>query len=173
MPGRVQRSPVALPLRLRRRALGSRIAPEGTPVALLPGVLEGAGTRAAFHQTFATMDAKIATQPNEKRCDRVWESHTLELPSCCPVSKNPLPGSEVEINYFCQERHLEVFSLKAYLDSYVGGRGEVRSMEGMIAQVAQDCADALGQFVWLEARLNINPGQRMTLRCAADPKNGS
>lgn len=60
--------------------------------------------------------------------------------------------------------------LRAYVDSYQGGRGEVRSMEGMIQQIAQDCSDTIKTPVWVRAHLNITPSQQMYLECSALPR---
>jgi NADPH-dependent 7-cyano-7-deazaguanine reductase QueF len=83
------------------------------------------------------------------------------------MSGNPLEGSLIEISYAPSDRILEVASLRTYVDSYIGGRGEIRSMEGMIQQITQDCANVAGVMVHSVARLNINPNQRMTLECSA------
>lgn len=112
----------------------------------------------------------LKTQPNEARCAQTRETHILQIPVCCPVSDNPRPGSELEIEYTPGETVLEVVSLRAYVDSYQGGRGDVRSMEGMIQQITQDCANVLGRAVWVRANLVIEPGQRMRLECSAFAK---
>jgi hypothetical protein len=67
--------------------------------------------------------------------------------------------------------HLEVAALRNYIDSYQDGRGNVRSMEGMIQQIAQDCADAAQVEVTVNADLQIAPNQRMHLMCKATPEN--
>lgn len=115
----------------------------------------------------------LLTQPNENRCRTTTQHHFLDLPPCCPISGNPMSGSSLEIKYTPRSVHLEVQSLRAYVDSYVGGRGEIRSMEGMIQQIAQDCADATGAAVYVRADLNLNPGQKMRLDCAAHPSKAS
>jgi NADPH-dependent 7-cyano-7-deazaguanine reductase QueF len=97
------------------------------------------------------------------------ETHRLELSDCCPISHNPQVGSSIAITYEPQAVILEVAALRAYLDSYAGGRGSVRSMEGMIQQVAQDCANALKVYVKVQADLRIEPGQEMHLACCAFP----
>lgn len=97
------------------------------------------------------------------------EIHCLSLPRCCPVSGNPQPGSEIKISYEPNGRCLEVAALRTYLDSYVGGRGPVRSMEGMIQQIADDTAKTLGVMVTVEADLIIEPSQRMGLLCRGWP----
>lgn len=99
------------------------------------------------------------------------ETHALDLPPCCPISGNPLSGSTIEIQYEPKDRILEVVSLCAYVDSYQGGRGDVRSMEGMVQQITQDAADALGCTVWVLAVLNINPNQRLRIECSAHSEN--
>lgn len=111
----------------------------------------------------------LKTVRNEKRCFWTEETHELGIENCCPVSHNPLKGSLVRIRYEPDGEILEVASLRAYVDSYRGGRGEVRSMEGMIQQIAQDAANALKREVKVEAALEIDPGQRMKLFCYASP----
>jgi len=111
----------------------------------------------------------LKTQPNEARCTRTTQTHELDLPPCCPRSGNPLAGSSIAITYTPAETHIEVASLRKYVDSYQGGRGSIRSMEGMIQQIARDCSEAVGVPVTVTARLVINPGQRMTLTCDHSP----
>lgn len=95
------------------------------------------------------------------------EQHVLEIPPCCPVSKNPRPGSTITISYFPCGRSLEIASLYAYIHTFVGGlrdeQGElvVRDMEGMLMAIAQHCAQVLGQRVTLEADLQLLPRQQM------------
>ena len=115
----------------------------------------------------------LAVQKNEERCGRrtTKETHVLSIPPCCPVTLNPHAGSEIEISYIPHEFHLEVASLRAYVDNYQGGRGDVRSMEGMIQQITQDCADAVQTRVNTRAVLNLYPNQKMILECLANPKN--
>lgn len=114
--------------------------------------------------------AKLKTQKNEHRCHTMTSVHTLDLKPCCPISGNPLAGSVVEIEYRAADHLLEVEALRAYVDSYQGGRGDVRSMESMIQQITQDCADTLRCAVHVTARLNIAPEQKMRLECAAHAK---
>lgn len=68
---------------------------------------------------------------------------------------------------------LEVASLREYVDSYKGGKGDIRSMEGMIQQITQDCANAVKTVCHVRAELVIEPNQEMILDCsahfAADP----
>lgn len=99
------------------------------------------------------------------------ETHILELPRCCPMSGNPQPGSTLEIAYRPAAVVLEVTALRAYVDSYIGGRGDVRSMEGMIQQITQEAANAVGECVSVRADLIINPAQQMRLFCEAIPED--
>lgn len=107
----------------------------------------------------------LETQTNERRCHATTEEHVLSLPRCCPVSGNPRPGSEIHISYQPDKYHLQVAALRLYVDSYQGGRGAVRSMEGMIQQIAHDCAQAAEVGVTVKADLVIAPDQRMILTC--------
>lgn len=114
--------------------------------------------------------AKLKTQRNESRCNSMKSVHSLDLKPCCPISGNPLAGSVLEIEYRAGDHLLEVEALRRYVDSYQGGRGDVRSMEGMIQQITQDCANILKTSVHTTARLNIAPEQRLNLECSAHAK---
>ncbi len=98
------------------------------------------------------------------------ECHTLALPPCCPVSKNPREGSTISISYEPVTCVLEVASLFAYIHQFVGGlrdgAGElvVRDMEGMIAKIAMDCSQVLGVSVEVQADLMLLPKQEMKLK---------
>jgi NADPH-dependent 7-cyano-7-deazaguanine reductase QueF len=111
----------------------------------------------------------LKLQPNEKRCLFIEHEHILDLPQCCPVSGNPQPGSTLAISYKGEESFLEVYSLKAFIESYVGGKNGVRSMEGMLQDIAQACADALNIEVRLYANLLLHPAQKMRVTCYAFP----
>lgn len=95
------------------------------------------------------------------------EVHSLELPQCCPVSKNPFPGSNIKICYRPRRLVLEVAALKAYINQFRGGLKDdsgaivVRDMEAMISRIAQDCASAAGVPVTVCADLAIMPRQSM------------
>lgn len=113
---------------------------------------------------------KLKTKPNEARCNSMTETHILDLKPCCPMTHNPRAGSVIEIEYRPGKLILEVASLRAYVDSYIGGRGDVRSMEGMIQNITQDCANTVKTSVRVTAILIIEPEQRMKLECAAHAK---
>jgi hypothetical protein len=99
----------------------------------------------------------------------ITEMHTLDIPSCCPVSKNPRPGSKLVIRYRPDGRSLEIASLYAYLHSFRGGLCDesgqliVRDMEGMILKIADECRSVLGVNVDVVAELVVMPRQEMTL----------
>ncbi len=107
------------------------------------------------------------------------EVHVLELPPCCPVSKNPRPGSTIMICYRPSGIVLEVGALYAYIHQYQGGlRDEagtiiIRDMEGMVALIAQQCADAVGVAVSVSADLVIAPKQRMYLMVRKKPEENN
>jgi len=105
----------------------------------------------------------INIQPNEARCSSSKITHILELPPCCPVSSNPLPGSKIFISYTPDKYLLEVISLRKYIDSYQGGKGAIRSMEGMLQAITKDCALAVQVAVTIESELFINPNQQIRL----------
>lgn len=113
----------------------------------------------------------LLTQPNEKRCETMEETHILPLEPACPISGNPQAGSTLEITYTPAAHLLEVESLRSYVDSYTGGRGDIRSMEGMIQAITTDAAKALGVAVEVRADLNIRPNQRMLLKCNSSSSN--
>ena len=119
-------------------------------------------------------DEILKTVPNERRCQHMTESHILTLPACCPVSGNPQRGSTIEITYTPQGRLLEVAALRAYVDSFQGGKNlpdgdYIRSMEGAIQQITRDCTEALKATTTVTATLLIKPEQRMILLCTHTP----
>lgn len=97
------------------------------------------------------------------------EQHILDIPVCCPVSKNPRSGSTITISYYPNGQSLEVASLIALIHSFKGGLYDdagqliVRDMEGMIQRIAEECARVLAVSIVVEADLQILPKQRMKL----------
>ena len=87
-----------------------------------------------------------------------------------------MPGSTLTISYIPDAVVLEVAALKGYIHRYIGGlrdeQGEivVRTMEGLVAQVARDCANVLGVRVMVYAHLHIAPSQQMHVRTIAFPE---
>ena len=115
-------------------------------------------------------NSKLKIQPNEKRCAFTEHEHDLKVHGFCPVSGNPQEGSGILISYKGDNGFLEVAALKAFVQSYSGGKGDVRSMEGMLQEIAQECANALGVDVKLRSFLRIEPEQIMKVTCYAFPK---
>ena len=112
---------------------------------------------------------ELVTMPNERPELRLYDRHTLPLPSCCPVSGNPQGGSSVSVSDRAGLRVLEVYSLTAYLQSFVGGHPSgVRTMEGMIQQIATDCAAAVGIRVRVRAQVLLQEGT-LEFACEARP----
>ena len=115
---------------------------------------------------------ELATMPNEVAAVPMWVENSLELPRCCPVSKNPQPGSTLTLRYRARERVLEVYSLKQYIQQFVGGHPDgTRNMEAMIQNIAQTCANLLGTPVRACADLELMPYQKMRLVCTAKPND--
>jgi NADPH-dependent 7-cyano-7-deazaguanine reductase QueF len=113
---------------------------------------------------------ELKSQPNETRCAFTEHEHVIYIHDLCPVTGNPQKGSKMIITYKGQNLFLEVKSLRSFADSYRGGKGNVRSMEGMLQEVTQTCADVLQVDVKLVGDLIINPFQFMKVTCYAFPK---
>jgi NADPH-dependent 7-cyano-7-deazaguanine reductase QueF len=113
---------------------------------------------------------ELKVQPNEARCAFTEHEHRLEISNYCPVTQNPNPGSRLHIFYKGKNGFLEVASLHKFVTSYRGGKGEVRSMEGMLQEIAQCCSDVLRVEVKLIGDLIISPSQYMKVTCYAFPK---
>lgn len=106
---------------------------------------------------------------NERPETPLWMEHEVDLPACCPVTGNPRPGSIVKIRYRPAGWLLEVFGLRTYIRSFVGGREGVRNMETMLQEIALECAAAVGVVVTVRAELVLAPAQRLKLVCRAKP----
>lgn len=112
-----------------------------------------------------TCDATISTQIE----------HEAALPVCCPISKNPRPGSIVRIGYAPKAGIvLPVEDLAAMVAEYVGGFRSIRAMEEMIQDIARRCADIVKTTVFADADLIIAPPfggemQKMRVKVEATP----
>lgn len=96
----------------------------------------------------------LTTMERDNPEQRLWMRHRLALPSCCPVSGNPQPGSEIVISYRAGGTVLEVYALSRYLYSFIGGHPSgTRTMEGMVEQIARDCAATVGVRVRVRAKV--------------------
>ncbi len=107
----------------------------------------------------------LQTQINENPDIHTKTTHLLPFSGLCPISGNPQEGSTIEISYTAKDLVIEVYSLRAYLDSYIGGRGAVRSMEGMVQNTARDCALAIRTAVRIVAHVILEDRQTMTIEC--------
>lgn len=117
-------------------------------------------------QSHLTASQLIRTMPNERPSVQTTMRHRLDLPSCCPISGNPQPGSTITIRYRPGDVMLEVYSLAAYIKRYIGGSPEgIRNMETMIQQIAIDCQQAIGVPVFVRASLVLDT-QHLILFCA-------
>lgn len=76
----------------------------------------------------------------------------------------------MEIEYVPAKYLIEVESLRGYINSFVGGRGHVRSMEGMIQAICQECADCIAVTVCARGHLYLEPSQEMMITCRASPE---
>jgi hypothetical protein len=87
----------------------------------------------------------------------VFVSHTVDIPTCCPVSGNPRPGSTIRVSYLAYGVVMPVEDLVDMMAEYVGGRGTIRGMEEMIQEIAQRCAKETGVKVHARADLILTP----------------
>lgn len=106
----------------------------------------------------------ILTQPRLSDIHTL-EWHVLPLPSMCPVSGNPQPGSVLIVLYQPVACYLEVYSLRQHIHSFIGGKDAIRDMEGAVQQIAQDCAEALKTLVTVGAVIRLQRGDTMLLMC--------
>ena len=110
----------------------------------------------------------LLTQPCLSSVE-TFEWHILPLPPMCPVSDNPQPGSTLFVLYRPVTSFLEVYSLRTDINTYIGGRGAIRDMEGTIQQIAQDCSNAIQAYVVVGAIIRLQRGDSMALMCNALP----
>jgi hypothetical protein len=100
---------------------------------------------------------------------QIFVSHSTPLPQCCPVSRNPLPGSNLTVCYQPNGIVFPVEDLADFVAEYVGGRGDIRGMEEMIQELATRVRDVVGVPVRAYADLIIQPpygGDQQTMRVA-------
>lgn len=112
----------------------------------------------------------IGAQPNYHPKIITESEHRFDLPRMCPVSGNPQPGSVLTVRYVARDWFLEIETLGAYIESYVGGRSIgrdlIRDMEQTVQQIALDCAASVEVQVVVVADLKIadDPGERARVR---------
>lgn len=108
-----------------------------------------------------------------RTCDptiAAFVSHSVPVPECCPVSKNPRPGSTVRVSYLPRDIVVPVEMLEERVRSYIGGFESIRGMEEMIQDIARWCAVEAGVRVRVVADLIIQPpygGDLQTMRVTA------
>lgn len=124
---------------------------------------------------------QLEVMPNLMSSVPTLQTHRVPLDSACPVSGNPKSGSYLDIRYSPEQWHLEVYSLRAFVDQFKGGlkcphmpadKYVVRDQEHMVQHVAQACADAVGVQVTAIASLTLSDGagtSEMILECVAHP----
>jgi 7-cyano-7-deazaguanine reductase len=112
----------------------------------------------------------IGVQPNYHPEIETVSEHIFALPSMCPISQNPQPGSILTVRYAAAQWFLEIETLGEYIASYIGGKqiGKtfVRDMEQTIQRIAMDCAASVEVAVEVVADLKIadDPGERTRVR---------
>jgi len=91
------------------------------------------------------------------------QTHCLQLPQLCPASKNPGAGSTLRISYSSKQQFLEVFSLSAYIQSFIA-HPKVRDVELFTQTIARDCQQALdGEAVQVQGHFELPAiGQSVT-----------
>lgn len=93
--------------------------------------------------------------------------HLLPLPPCCPVSKNPREGSTINIEYTTTGDVLDVLYIAKYLATFVNGKGEIRSAEDMIEQIADDVLAVLAcdnADVVVTAKIVLGDGETLNIQ---------
>jgi hypothetical protein len=103
--------------------------------------------------------------------------HEIDVPACCPISRNPFCGSRMAVTYRPSRGVvLPVETLRDMVAEYAGGHAArgVRGMEEMIQDIAARTAHIVGTMVRVRADLIIVPfgggdPQMMRVACRADP----
>lgn len=119
-------------------------------------------------------ESGLSTQEVTGPAVAITQTHTIKLPTMCPVSGNPRKGSTLTVTYQPSGWCLEVYSLRRVAKTFVGGfqgagpYSADRNMEGAVATLAKMCADAVGVPVRATADLVLDAGG-MTLTVEAVP----
>lgn len=100
--------------------------------------------------------------------------HEIDIPSCCPVSRNPYAGSRMKLMYRSAGIVLPVEDLRDMVAEYVGGHRarDVRNMEEMIQDLAKRAAEIVKVPVIARADLVVVPHgggapQMLRVKCHA------
>jgi NADPH-dependent 7-cyano-7-deazaguanine reductase QueF len=97
------------------------------------------------------------------------QRHTINVPPLCPKTGNPQKGSTMTVTYMPEAKLLELYSLTAYVHSFIGHQ-TVRDIEYFAQTFAQDCADALRVPVSVRANFVLDIDQVVKLRIKATPR---
>lgn len=114
------------------------------------------------------MSGLIATIPNRMPSVSLDIRHEVPLPSLCPATGNPQPGSSLSIRYRPTDRLLDVFGITALLNEYVG-HTTIRDVEYMIQHLARRLSTVLTVPVMLEAEIVLDIGQRLVVQAQVSP----
>ena len=109
----------------------------------------------------------------KRTCDKTSDfiTHFVDLPACCPISKNPAPGSFVTVEYQAKlGLVIDVNLLSAEILNYVSGHESgVRDMERMIQRIADWCFSEIQAPMLITACLHLNTvptlKHEMIVRC--------
>lgn len=106
---------------------------------------------------------------NQNPAMQMVQRHIVTIPSLCPATGNPQPGSTLSVTYIPQSKLLELYSLTEYVRSFVGHE-TVRDIEYFAQTFAQDCADVLGVSVTVRAKFVLDIDQVLKLRIKTSPR---
>lgn len=88
------------------------------------------------------------------------QTHIIAIPPLCPVSHNPMTGSTLVLSYIPKKCVLEVYSIEAFIKSFVHGREWkgvfIRDMEQTIHVIHEHAQDVLETFVYVRAKLILD-----------------
>lgn len=112
----------------------------------------------------------IQTVANQNPIMPMVQRHLVNLPSLCPATGNPQPGSTLTVTYLPEGRLLELYSLTEYVQSFIG-HSTVRDIEHFAQTLAQDCADVLGVAVNVRTHFVLHIDQVVKLRIKAMPRS--
>jgi NADPH-dependent 7-cyano-7-deazaguanine reductase QueF len=103
--------------------------------------------------------------------------HTEPLPVCCPITKNPITGSTIQIKYTPVLKELELVELREHLSNYRTRDCVARDMEAVVVAIAQFIANMVQVQVEITADLLLNTSsheiERVIIACIAHPKRSS
>lgn len=108
------------------------------------------------------MNLKTIDNPRIAKLSK--QTHEVQVPSLCPRTQNPIPGSTVTISYAPDQKLLEIYSLNEYIASFIGSQ-EVRDLELLTQVIARDCHEVLGVQVFVVGKYILNVGQTIICEC--------